>query len=181
MADLTPVAPPSLLARLRAAAGGVRDRLRRAYVAELIAMLPDEVDGKPRRWRVAPPANTSVLAPLLRPYVWQVAIPVTIAGTVGRWMRVGHRSIPDSVGEALFVAVGIAANLWFWSWLARKLFERHWQRMAIDAYNGYAWRRLRDSDEVRAMVGPGDATPDAYAPQPPRRPRWPLRRLWRDR
>ena len=57
-----------MIFRPRSGAALLGDRLRRAYEAALIAMLPAKVDGKPRHWPVPPPRIHALPALLLRPY-----------------------------------------------------------------------------------------------------------------
>ena len=150
--NLTTTSPPSLVARLRAASGRLAERLRHAYDAELIAMLPEEDEnGTRRHWPMAPPGSVHPLAPLLRPHVWQIGLPVTIASMIGSVMRQQANGIDFYLAPMLF---GGIFSFLFWSWIGRKLFGRHWTRLGIEAYNRWCWRKLREKDLVALAPPP---------------------------
>ena len=133
-------------------------------------MLPEEGEDRERRhWPMAPPGTVHPLAPLLRPHVWQIGLPVTIASIVGSLMRHHASGVGFLWGPMI---LGGIFSLLFWTWAGRKLFARHWTRLGIDAYNRWCWRKLREKD-VAAL-----APPPATAPV---RPKMPLQGIWRDR
>ena len=153
----------------------LRQRLAEAYEAELIAMLPKKVDGRPRYLPVAPPLRNALVGRLLRPYVWQVGIPLLVLTVLGRSARRGHLPVVHDVGSALVMLLAACGFVALWSWLAKSTFESHWNRLASEAYHAFCWRALRDGEEVTPLPPPG-ASPYDPQFQPRARQRTPRRR-----